>query len=91
MKNTILTIIFFIILLSVPYVVDAGVVIEPRYSENQLHWVDPNEEPSEFSNHYNSELGLKCQNKVFQVYQNGMYLPARKCQLPDGAWFAELL
>jgi hypothetical protein len=91
MKNAILSIIFFLIVLSIPYVVDAGIIIEPRYSENQLDWVDPNNETAEFDNHYQSELGLTCENKVFQVYHKGMYLPARKCQLPDGAWFAELL
>lgn len=91
MKNAILSIIFFLIVLSIPYVVDAGIIIEPRYSENQLDWVDPNKEPTEFSDTYISEQGLVCENRVFQVYQKGMYLPARKCQLPDGAWFAELI
>jgi hypothetical protein len=90
-RSLVLSVVFFFIILYIPYCAKAGVIIEPRYTENQLDWVDPNKEPSNFDGYYISEHGLTCQNQVFQVYQNGMYLPARKCQLPDGAWFAELL
>jgi len=69
----------------------AGVVIEPAYNENQLDWVDPNTAPSTMTETYISQHGLTCKNQIFQIYHMGTYLPARKCQLPDGAWFTEPL
>ena len=91
MKNIVLTVVFFIIVLSIPYIVDAGIVIEPRYQQNQLDWIDPNSQQDIFQEYYISEQGLKCQNQIFQIYHLGTHLPARKCQLPDGAWYIEQL
>lgn len=90
-KNVILSVIFFVTVLSIPYLVEAGVIIEPVYKKNQVDWIDPNKEPYEFSTHYTSEKGLKCENQIYQIYQYGSFVPARRCQLPDGAWFNEIL
>jgi len=88
-KNIVLTMIFFITVLSIPYVVDAGVIVEPRYQSNQLNWIDPNSGQQSFVEYYRSEHGLVCENQIYQIYHLGTYVPARKCQLPDGAWITE--
>lgn len=90
-KNVILSIIFFVIMLSIPYIVDAGVIVEPRYQSNQLDWIDPNSKSNSFQEFYVSEHGLVCENQIYQIYHLGTYVPARKCQLPDGAWITEQL
>jgi len=90
MKNAILSIIFFIIVLSIPYVVDAGVELEPKYNMPQVDWIDPNSQPIKTQEYYDSEDGLKCLNQIFQINQNGLNLPARKCQMPDGSWYTFL-
>jgi len=69
----------------------AGVVVEPAYDENQLDWVDPNGSTKDFTQFYTSQHGLTCENQIYQIYHLGAYVPARKCQLPDGAWFTEPL
>jgi len=85
-KETILSIIFFLILLLIPYIVMAGVVLEPKYSDPQVDWIDPNTLPQNVTDTYTSSNGLTCKNAVFQVYVGDIRMPARKCQLPDGAW-----
>lgn len=85
-KSTILSIIFFIILLSIPYMLEAGVVLEPKYTDPQIDWIDPNINPQNITDTYTSSNGLTCKNAVFQVYVGDIQMPARKCQLPDGAW-----
>lgn len=90
-KNTIFTVLLFILIITVPYIADAGVELEPKYQENQLDWVDPNFEPYQFNQFYTSESGLKCENQIYQIYHLGAFVPARRCQLPDGAWFNQVL
>ena len=84
-KNIIFTVIFFITVLSIPYIVDAGVVLDPKNQTPSTSWVDPNINQSQ-GDYFVSKDGLLCANKIWQVPVNGVMMPARKCKLPDGAW-----
>jgi hypothetical protein len=84
-KNVVLSVIFFITVLSIPYVVDAGVIVKEVKQEPKDKWIDPNQN-KHFGEFFISKNGLICHNSIWQVVQNGMTQPARKCQLPDGAW-----
>lgn len=86
MRNLTLTVVFFIMVLSIPYIVDAGVLVEKTYQENQQIWIDPNNNVNAFQKYYTAQNGLTCKNQVLQVIHKGLYIPARKCQLPDGSW-----
>ena len=72
-------------MLMIPQFLEAGVSIEPRYQEPQGNWVaqQNNQEIGEF---YVSQDGLYCANQVYQIYQNGMYIPGRRCRMPDQSW-----
>ena len=84
-KATVLSIVFFIIMLTIPYVADADIIIEPAYDKPQDVWIDPNNNDY-VSDTFISKHGLVCKNAVWQVNQNTMSQPARKCRLPDGSW-----
>ena len=84
-KNVVLSVIFFIIVLMIPYIVDAGVVLDPKNKTPTGSWVDPNNQQIE-SDYFVSKDGLLCANRIWQVPVNGVMTPARKCRLPDGAW-----
>ena len=71
---------FVIALITVVTDTRAGVVVEPA-----------NESTKDFKKFYTSQHGLTCENQIYQIYHLGAYVPARKCQLPDGAWFTEPL
>lgn len=85
MRNFVLTVIFFIIVLSIPYIVDAGIVVKESYAPPPDKWIDPNQE-NHFGEYFISKQGLICHNSIWEITQNGMTQPARKCQLPDGSW-----
>jgi hypothetical protein len=55
----------------IPYIVDAGVIVKGN---------------NHFGEYFVSKDGLICHNSIWQVVQNGITKPARKCQLPDGSW-----
>jgi hypothetical protein len=84
-KNVILSLIFFAVVLSVPYVVEGGVVLDPKNQTPSDNWVDPNEN-TVTGDFFVSKDGLLCANRVWQVNVNGLIVPSRKCRLPDGAW-----
>jgi hypothetical protein len=84
-KNVVLTVIFFLTVLSIPYIVDAGVVLDPKNQTPSGSWVDPNFNQTQ-GDYFVSKDGLLCANKIWQVQVNGVMTPARKCRLPDGAW-----
>lgn len=86
MRNIVLTVVFFILVLSIPYIVDAGVIVKEVYQEPQQDWVDPNQSVNDFGDTYVAQNGLICDNQIYQSLQQGLYIPARKCQLPDGSW-----
>ena len=85
MRDIILTAIFFITVLSIPYIVDAGVVLDPKNQTPSKSWVDPNYNQAQ-GDYFVSKDGLLCANRIWQVPLNGVMMPARKCKLPDGAW-----
>lgn len=89
-KNTILSILIFLVMITIPQIVDAGVELEPKYQIPQVDWVDPNAMPINNEKYYQSEDGLTCLNEIYQINQNGLNLPARKCQMPDGSWYTFL-
>ena len=84
-KNIVLCVIFFITVLMIPYVVDAGVVLDPKNKTPSGAWVDPNSTQS-VGEYFVSKDGLLCANRIWQVNINGLMTPSRKCRLPDGAW-----
>ena len=84
-KNIVLTVIFFITVLTIPYIVDAGVVLDPKNQTPSGSWVDPNYDHAS-GDYFVSKDGLLCANRVWQVNINGIMTPSRKCRLPDGAW-----
>ena len=84
-KNVILSVIFFIIVLSIPYCVNAGVVLDAKNKTPSGAWVNPNTTDS-VGEYFVSKDGLLCANRVWQVNINGLMTPSRKCRLPDGAW-----
>ena len=84
-KNTILTIIFFIIVLCIPYILNSGIIVKEVYEAPKDKWLDPNHN-NHFGEYFISKHGLICHNSIWQVTHNGMTQPARKCQLPDGSW-----
>ena len=85
-KATVLSIVFFIIMLTIPYVANAGdIIMEPAYDKPQDVWIDPNNNDY-VSDTFISKHGLVCKNAVWQINQNTMSQPARKCRLPDGSW-----
>ena len=84
-KDVVLTVIFFLTVLSIPYIVDAGVVLDPKNHTPSGAWVDPNYQQTE-GDYFVSKDGLLCANRVWQVNINGIMTPSRKCRLPDGAW-----
>jgi len=81
-RNTILSILFFLIILSIPYVLDAGIMLEPKY-QSEPSWVKENQEIGEF---YVAQDGLYCANQIYQVNLNGLYIPSRRCRMPDQSW-----
>ena len=84
-KNIVLCVIFFITVLMIPYVLDAGVVLDPKNKTPSGSWVDPNITQS-VGEYFVSKDGLLCSNRVWQVNINGLMTPSRKCKLPDGSW-----
>ena len=84
-RNIVLTVIFFITVLTIPYIVDAGVIVKEEYKQPQDKWLDPNQN-NHFGEYFVSKHGLICHNSVWEIAQNGITQPARKCQLPDGSW-----
>ena len=84
-KNIALFLLMFMAVLSVPYVLDAGVVVKEVYNYPKDEWLDPNKN-NHFGEYFVSKHGLICHNSIWQVTQNGLTQPARKCQLPDGSW-----
>lgn len=84
-KNVVLSVIFFITVLTIPYIVDAGVVLDPKNKTPSGAWVDPNTTDS-VGEFYVSKDGLLCSNQIWQVNINGLMVPSRKCRLPDGSW-----
>jgi hypothetical protein len=85
-RSVILSLVFFCIMLTIPYALDAGVVLDPKHEEvKNTDWIDPNTE-SQIGDYFISKDGLLCANRIWQVYVNGVSNPARKCQLPDGSW-----
>jgi|TARA_B100000424_G_scaffold195300_1_gene152739 hypothetical protein len=84
-KNVTLSVIFFIIVLMIPYIVDAGVIVKEKQQQPKDKWIDPNQN-NHFGEYFVSKDGLICHNSIWQVVQNGITKPARKCQLPDGSW-----
>lgn len=84
-KNIVLSVIFFITVLTIPYIVDAGVVLDPKNKTPSGSWVDPNTTDS-VGEFYVSKDGLLCSNQIWQVNINGLMVPSRKCRLSDGSW-----
>ena len=84
-KNVVASVALFILVLFVPYVLDAGVVVKEVYKQSQDKWIDPNQN-NHFGEYFMSSNGLICHNSIWEVMQNGVTKPARKCQLPDGSW-----
>ena len=84
-KNVVASVALFILVLCVPYVLDAGVVVKEVYKQPQDKWIDPNQN-NHFGEYFMSSNGLICHNSIWEVVQNGVTKPARKCQLPDGSW-----
>ena len=75
----------FIALLAITTDTNAGVKLVPKYNEPQVDWIDPNTKAKNIGDTYKSSNGLVCKNAVYQVYVGDVLMPARKCQLPDGA------
>lgn len=84
-KNIVLSIVFFIIMLSIPYIVNAGVVLDAKNQTPSGSWVDPNTTQGH-GDFFVSKDGLLCANRVWQVNVDGLMTPSRKCRLLDGAW-----
>ena len=84
-KNVIRSLLFFAVVLSVPYVVEGGVVLDAKNQTPSGAWVDPNTTVGH-GDFFVSKDGLLCANRVWQVNVNGLMVPSRKCRLPDGAW-----
>lgn len=84
-RNIVLTVIFFITVLTIPYIVDAGVVLDPKNKTPSGAWVDPNSTQL-VGEYFVSKDGLLCANRIWQVNINGLMTPSRKCRLPDGSW-----
>ena len=76
----------FIAVVTISTDTKAGVEIIPKYNEPQVDWIDPNTKAKNIGDTYESSNGLQCKNAVYQVYVGDLLVPARKCQLPDGAW-----
>jgi len=77
---------FFIALVAIATDTRAGVELVPKYNDPQVDWIDPNTKPRDIGDTYLSPNGLTCKNAVYQIYVGDVLMPARKCQLPDGAW-----
>ena len=84
-RSVILSLVFFCIMLTIPYALDAGVIVKEAYKQPQDRWVDPNQN-NHFGEYFVSKHGLICHNSIWEITQNGITQPARKCQLPDGSW-----
>ena len=85
-KNIIFAVIMFIVILSVPYVMNAGVVLDAKNKTiTSESWTDPNYQEST-GDYFVSKDGLLCANRIWQVSVNGLLVPARKCKLSNGAW-----
>jgi len=84
-KNIIISIVLFIFVLTVPYIVNAGVVLDAKNQTPSGAWVDPNTTVAH-GDFFVSKDGLLCANRVWQVNINGLMTPSRKCRLPNGAW-----
>jgi hypothetical protein len=86
MKSILFAIVMFVLILSVPYVVNGGVVLDAKNKEVTIKsWTDPNNHQL-IGQYYISKDGLLCANQIWQVTVNGLSTPVRKCRLPDGAW-----
>ena len=84
-RNVIISIVLFVIVLTIPYIANAGVVLDPKNETPSGAWVDPNTTEGH-GDFFVSKDGLLCANRIWQVNVNGLMTPSRKCRLPDGAW-----
>jgi len=84
-RNIIISIVLFVIVLTIPYIANAGVVLDPKNETPSGAWVDPNATEGH-GDFFVSKDGLLCANRIWQVNVNGLMSPSRKCRLPDGAW-----
>ena len=65
-KNIIISIVLFIFVLTVPYMVNAGVVLDAKNQAPSGAWVDPNATVGH-GDFFVSKDGLLCANRVWQV------------------------
>ena len=57
-RSVILSLVFFCIMLTIPYALDAGVVLDPKHEEvKNTDWIDPNTE-SQIGDYFISKDGL---------------------------------
>jgi|TARA_A100001391_G_scaffold185656_1_gene154351 hypothetical protein len=85
-KNIIFAVIMFIVILSVPYIMNAGVVLDAKNKTiTSESWTNPNYHEAT-GDYFVSKDGLLCANRIWQVPVNGLLVPARKCKLPNGSW-----
>lgn len=85
-KNIFLCVALFVTVLCVPYVLEAGVVLDAKNKTPvSKSWTDPNYQTAT-GDYFISKDGLLCANQIWQVSVNGLMMPTRKCKLPDGSW-----